>query len=44
MADKVSKKNIAENSIEDSLKTPPDFQSPATAKNYNRLLSLMEVQ
>ena len=29
MADKTSKKNIAENSTEVSLKTPTDFQSPS---------------
>ena len=29
MADKINKKNIAENSREISLKTPSDFQSPS---------------
>ena len=29
MADKINKKNIAENSTEVSLKTPSDFQSPS---------------
>ena len=36
MADKISKKNIAENSTEVSLKTPSDFQSPS---NYQELQS-----
>ena len=44
MADKISNKNIAEKSTKISLKTASDFQSPSTAKNYNRLLSLMEAQ
>ena len=30
MADKISKKNIAENSTEVNLKTPSDFQSPSS--------------
>ena len=43
MADKINKKKNAENSTEVSLKTPSDFQGHQTAKNYNHLLSLMEV-
>ena len=32
MADKISKKNIAENSTEVSLKTPSDFQGPSNCQ------------
>ena len=32
MADKIIKKNIAENSMEVSLKTPSDFQSPSNCQ------------
>ena len=39
MADKISKKNIAENSIEVSLKTPSDFQGPS---NRQELQSSIE--
>ena len=38
MADKISKKNIAENFMEISLKTPSDFQSPSNRQelqSYN---------
>ena len=39
MADKINKKNIAENSTEVSLKTPSDFQGPS---NRQKLLSSTE--
>ena len=43
MVDKISKKNIAENSME-VRKLPLISRAHQTAKNYNRPMSLMEIQ
>ena len=43
MADKINKKNIAENSTE-AWKLPVLSRAHQTAKNDNHLMSLMEVQ
>ena len=44
MADKISKKNIAENSTEVSLKTPSDFQTSSNSQELQSPKSLMEIQ
>ena len=44
MADKISKKNITENSTEVSLKTPSHFQTPSNRQELQSPKSLMEIQ